>query len=303
MFLDNGYANLPNLYDIELPILKNMKSYLNLKLSLLSLVITYSITAIAADKFKVCADPENPPYSTQKQDGFENKIAALFAQQLGQELEYTWFPQRIGFVRNTLKAEIENSTQFKCDVIMGVAAGDDMTLNTQPYYRSQYVLLIAKGRGWDQITIPEQLSSLPLEQQVKIKIAMFDRGPGTAWLQTYNLLEQGVPYQSMSGDAEMNTAMTIEQDLKTKKIDMAILWGPLAGYIVHKNPNAYSVLPMALRPQIKFDFAIAMGVRQGDEARKQQLDQLIAKNKTEIETILKSYQIPLLPLTEFNKSK
>ncbi len=253
----------------------------------------------AADKFKVCADPLNPPFSSKNQDGFENKIAALFAKQLGQELEYFWFPQRIGFIRNTLKDEIPNTNQFKCDVVIGVPVGDDLTLNTQPYYHSQYVMLIAKGRGLDQLTLPEQLAALPLAKQERLKIAMFDRGPGTDWLQTYNLLEQGVPYQSMSGDDQNNTAMTIEKDLREKKIDIAILWGPMAGYVLSKSPaNSYLVLPMVSRPNLKFDFSIAMGVRNGDNARKELLNQLISKHKAEIETIIKSYQIPLLPLSQ-----
>ncbi len=251
----------------------------------------------AADKFKVCADPLNPPFSSKNQDGFENEIAALFAKQLGQELSYFWFPQRIGFIRNTLKEELPNTDQFQCDVVMGVPLGDDLTLNTQPYYHSQYVMLIAKGRGLDQITAPEQLASLPLAKQEQLKIAMFDRGPGTAWLQAHNLLEQGVPYQSMSGDDKNNTAMTIEKDLREKKIDIAILWGPMAGYVLTKQPaNSYLVLPMQSTPNLKFDFSIAMGVRNGDTSRKELLNQLISKNKAAIEAIIKRYQIPILPI-------
>ena len=250
-------------------------------------------------KFRVCADPLNPPYSTKKQDGYENKIAELFAKQLGQEVEYYWFPQRIGFVRNTLKAKInEQSKQFKCDVIMGVPAGFDFTATTNSYYHSTYVLLIAKGRGWDNITIPEQLRSLPLAKQDSLKIAMFDRGPGTAWLQKSGLLEQGVPYQTMTGDDENNTAMMIEKELQTGNIDMVILWGPMAGYIVSQNPNAYNILPMKSSLNMKFDYSMAMGVRYGDNERKAQLNELISKNQQEINNILQSYHVPLLPIPE-----
>jgi quinoprotein dehydrogenase-associated probable ABC transporter substrate-binding protein len=277
---------------------------LSYSLSFITTLLLNTTAIHAADKFKVCADPLNPPYSSKNQDGYENKIAELFAKKLGQELEYTWLPQRIGFIRNTLKAEIEGSDQFKCDVVIGVPSGDDLTLNTQPYYHSQYVMLIAKGRGWDSITIPEQLGSLPLDKQEKLKIAMFDRGPGTDWLQQTNLLEQGVPYQSMSGDEQNNTAMTIEQDLRNKKIDIAILWGPMAAYVLSKSPaNSYIVLPMASRPNLKFDFSMAMGVRQSDGKRKEVLDKLISENKTEIEAILKSYQVPLLPIPESKPRK
>ena len=261
------------------------------------------VSAQAEEKFKVCADPLNPPYSTDKQDGFENKIAELFAKKLGQKLEYTWFAQRIGFIRNTLTAPVNeaevDSKNFKCDVVMGVPDGYDLTLNTQPYYQSTYVLLIAKGRGYDDIKDPAQLASLPLAQQEALKIAMFDKGPGTTWLQKNGLLDQGIPYQSMSGDSENNAAMQIDKDLKDKKIDMVILWGPMAAYVATQSPkDSYIMIPMQSTPAIKFDFAMAMGVRKPDKERKAVLDKLISDNAAEIQAIIESYNIPLVPLTK-----
>ncbi len=260
-----------------------------------------SAPASAEEKLKVCADPLNPPYSTKKKDGFENKIAELFAKELGQSVEYTWFPQRIGFIRNTLNASINenevDSENFKCDVIMGVPSDSDQTLTTVPYYHSSYVLLIAKGRGWDDISNPEQLAKLPLQKQENLKIAMFDRGPGTTWLQQNGLLDQGIPYQSMSGDSENNVAMQIEKDLKAKKIDMVILWGPMAGYVISQSPkNSYKVLTMQSNPRIKFDFSMSMGVRFKDKARQASLNKLIAAKTDEIQAIIGSYNIPLLPI-------
>lgn len=258
---------------------------------------TTVVTANADDKFRVCADPLHPPYSTKEQTGYENKIAALFAEQLGQELEYTWLPERIGFIRNTLKAENDNGEGFKCDVVMGVPAGYDLTDTTKPYFHSTYVLLIAKGRGWDDISDASQLVNLPLQKQEKLKIAMFDRGPGTTWLQKNALLEYGIPYQSMTGDSEHNIAMQMEQDLRNKKIDMVILWGPMAGYVQSQSKkNSYIAIPMQSTPDMKFDFSIAMGVRQGDDKRKQQLNDLIDKNLDKIQAIIGSYNIPLLPI-------
>ncbi len=261
------------------------------------------LPASAEEKFKVCADPLNPPYSTKNKDGFENKIAELFAKELGQKVEYTWFAQRIGFIRNTLTAPVNewdaSSDEFKCDIVMGVPAGYDLTLTTAPYYKSTYVLLIAKGRGWDDIKDAAQLTELPLQRQEALKIAMFDRGPGTTWLQQNGLLDQGIPYQSMSGDSENNTAMQIDKDLKAKKIDMVILWGPMAAYVTAQSPkNSYTMIPMKSTPGIKFDFAMAMGVRNGDKARKAQLDKLIATKADKIQAIIASYNIPLLPITK-----
>lgn len=258
---------------------------------------TVTITTQAEDKFRVCADPLNPPYSSKDLSGYENKIAALFAKQLGQQLEYMWLPARIGFIRNTLKAENDNGEGYKCDVVMGVPAGYDLTETTKPYFHSTYVLLIAKGRGWDDISDPSQLANLPLQRQEALKIAMFDRGPGTAWLQKNGLLEQGVPYQSMTGDSEHNVAMQIDKDLRAGLIDMVILWGPMAGYVESQSPKgSYIALEMKSTPDIKFDFSIAMGVRYGDNGRKQQLNELISKNLPQIQSIISSYRIPLLPI-------
>jgi quinoprotein dehydrogenase-associated probable ABC transporter substrate-binding protein len=276
--------------------------YLNTLLAILFLA-AFSFVSLAQEKFKVCADPLNPPYSTKNKDGFENKIAELFAKELGQTVEYTWFPQRIGFIRNTLTAPLKDSdvdsNEFKCDVIMGVPDGYELALTSKPYYQSTYVLLVAKGRGWDDITDAAQLVNLPLQRQEAMKIAMFDRGPGTTWMQKNGLLDVGIPYQSMSGDDENNVAMQIQKDLKAGKIDMVVLWGPMAGYVTTQSPkNSYSVIPMKSGPDMKFDFAMAMGVRNGDKARKEALDKLISAKSGEIEAIMKEYHVPLLPITK-----
>jgi len=282
-----------------------MLAVLQSKKSLLTtlLLSTLALNSYAAEKFRVCADPLNPPYSSKQQDGYENKIAELFAKQLNQEVEYYWFPQRIGFVRNTLKAKLDDSNLYKCDVIMGVPAGFDFTATTDAYYHSSYVLLIAKGRGWDDISIPEQLRSLPLNKQASLKIAMFDRGPGTAWLQHNGLLDQGVPYQTMTGDHENNTAMMIAKELQAGNIDMVILWGPMAGHIISQQPNDYKVLPMKSSLNMKFDYSMAMGVRYGDKQRKTQLNKLISDNKNKISAILESYHVPLLEIPVANKKQ
>lgn len=253
----------------------------------------------AADKFRVCADPLHPPYSTRELTGYENKIAELFAGQLGQEVEYTWFPERMGFIRNTLKAENDNGQGYKCDVVMGLPEGSDMAETTRPYLHSTYVLLIARGHGWDDIADAGQLPTQPPQKLQNLKIAMFDRGPGTTWLQKNGLLDQGVPYQSMTGDDKHNIAMQIDQDLRNGKIDMAMLWGPMAAYVQSQSPaGSYIAIPMQSTPDIRFDFQIAMAVRRGDEQRKQQLNRLIADNQQQINAIIAGYGIVMLPIKE-----
>ena len=131
---------------------------------------------------KVCADPNNPPYSDQKKQGFENKIADLLGKELGKKVEYTWFPQRMGFIRNTLKAQLADTGEFKCDVIIGYPTGAEMAATTKPYYRSTYVLVIVKKRGFDDIKSPDDLANLPEERKSTLKLAMFDASPATNWL-------------------------------------------------------------------------------------------------------------------------
>lgn len=267
---------------------------------ILGLALSTTIFGANAEKFKVCADPLNPPYSSNKEDGFENKIASLFAKELGQELEYFWLPQRIGFIRNSLNAFVDEnaveSKEFKCDIVMGMPEGSDMVLGTKSYYHSTYVLLIAKGRGFDDIQDPWQLGQLPEKRKEKLKIAMFDRGAGTDWLQKHDLIDQGIPYQSMTGDSQHNVAMQMSDDLKAKKIDMVILWGVLAGHVIAQNPNGYNVIPMKSEAGVKTDYQMTMGVRKNDKERKAQLDKLIAEKSSDINAILSQYHIPLLPL-------
>ncbi|MCK5829749.1 MAG: quinoprotein dehydrogenase-associated putative ABC transporter substrate-binding protein [Methylococcales bacterium] len=275
-----------------------MKLFLSFVKPALALYIaSLSFSVFAEEKFRVCADPLHPPYSTKAKDGFENKIAALFAKKLNQELEYYWFPQRIGFIRNTLKSQIDNTEQYKCDVVMGLPVGFDFAKTTKPYYHSTYVLIIAKGRGWDDITQPSQLENLSLQREESLKIAMFDRGPGTTWLQKSGLLEQGIPYQTMTGDDENNVAMKIDHDLKAGKIDMVILWGPMAGFVISKSPkDTYKVISMESTPGMKFDYSMAMGVRYGDNKRKEILEKLIDDNFSQIQSLMAKYKIPLLPI-------
>jgi quinoprotein dehydrogenase-associated probable ABC transporter substrate-binding protein len=269
------------------------------KFLIMASLITAAGSAQAEDKFRVCADPLNPPYSTKQQTGYENKIAALFAEQLGQTLEYTWFPERIGFIRNTLKAENDNGQGYKCDVVMGLPVGSDIAETTKAYLHSTYVLLIAKGRGWDDIGSASQIPLLPLQKLETLKIAMFDRGPGTIWLQKNGLLQQGVPYQSMTGDNEQNTAMQIDKDMRSGAIDMVILWGPMAAYVQSQSAeSSYIAIPMQSSPEVKFDFAMAMAVRQGDNKRKQLLNELIDQNQDKINAILSEYGIVTLPIEE-----
>ncbi|HIG07973.1 MAG: quinoprotein dehydrogenase-associated putative ABC transporter substrate-binding protein [Methylococcales bacterium] len=273
---------------------------LPLSITALCCYLVFSATVLADNAFKVCADPLHPPYSLKDGSGFENDIAAVFANQLKLPLQFTWFPQRIGFIRNTLRKPRADNQGYICDVVMGVPTGYDLALTTKPYYHSSYVLVIAKGRGWNDITSSYQLAQADEDRLNTLKIAMFDRGPGTTWLHRNGLLDQGIPYQTMTGDNENNTAMMISKDLRSGKIDMVILWGPMAGYVLGDGGvTNYNVIPLKSNAGMKFDFSISMAVRYGDNARKALLEKLIDANAETIKNIITSYHIPLLAIPEY----
>jgi mxaJ protein len=244
---------------------------------------------------RVCADPNNLPFSHRNQEGFENKIAELFARDLGWGLDYTWFPQRIGFVRNTLRARDPASGNYKCDLIMGVPVGFELASTTKPYYRSTYALVYAKGRGLDGVKTPDDLPRLEGARLKALKLGVFAQTPPVDWLLRHGLIGQAVFYQRMSGDPEDYPGEVIERDLASGQIDAAFVWGPIAGYFAKRlNSPQLAVVPFGRDPEIKFDYPIAMGVRFGEREWKAQVEQLIERNSTGIQAILKDYNVPLL---------
>jgi quinoprotein dehydrogenase-associated probable ABC transporter substrate-binding protein len=259
------------------------------------LLITISCYSLAKQPaFKVCADPVNPPVSNKAGKGYENEIASLLAEKRQQTLEYTWFPQRIGFIRNTLKAYVPETTDYKCDVVMGVPTGYELTSTTQAYFRSTYVLIYPKNKGWDTIQTAENIMQLGDSKLGKLRIAMFDRGPGTTWIHNHGLIDQGIPYQTMTGDGSLNTAMTMDNAFANGDIDMAILWGPTAAYVYSVSPSKFTMIPMQSKPKLKFDFPMSIGVRRQDKQLLSELNQLIDQNQNKMTDILRSHNIPLV---------
>jgi mxaJ protein len=244
---------------------------------------------------RVCQDPNNLPFSNRALAGFENKIAAMFAQELGWKLEHTWFPQRMGFIRNTLRAKEQNSERFKCDLVTGVATGFDLGATTHSYYRSTYAMAYLKGRGLDGVRGLDDLLALNPEQRTKLRLGVFAGSPVTEWLLQNGLMGQVVSYQSQTGDAEQYPGQIVEQDLASGKIDVAFVWGPIGGYFAKNTRSAPIVaVPLASRPGMKLDFEIAMAVRFGEKDFKQRIDQLIEANRPKITVILEQYGVPLL---------
>jgi quinoprotein dehydrogenase-associated probable ABC transporter substrate-binding protein len=252
----------------------------------------------AADALKVCADPANLPLSNEQGEGYENKIAAALARDLGRTLQYTFFPQRMGFVRNTLRAKDEATQTYKCDLIMGVPARYELTATTQPYMHSVYALIVGPKAELQTLRRAEELLSLNDTQRASLRIGVFTRSPGNDWLLKNALIERAVVYSHQSGDAEESPGLTIERDLKAGKIDVGILWGPMAAMLALRHDKEHwRAVPFTPDPTIKFDYEIAMGLRQGEAAWKKTLDEWIAAHGPEIAAILAPYQIPLVDAT------
>jgi len=243
---------------------------------------------------RVCEDPNNLPFSNRAGEGFENKIAELFARELGWKLEYTWFPQRMGFIRNTLRRRDPNSNRFSCDLVMGVPAGFELASTTKPYYRSIYALVYLKGKGLDSVQAPADLLQLEPAKLKALKLGVIGRTPPADWLLKHHLFDQAVSYQTQSGDPERYPGEIVEKDLVAGKVDIAFVWGPIAGYFAKNAAAGMAVIPFEPAPDIQFDFRIAMGVRFGEREWKDRIDRLLEANRGPIQAILAAYGVPQL---------
>ncbi|MGB8337806.1 MAG: quinoprotein dehydrogenase-associated putative ABC transporter substrate-binding protein [Burkholderiales bacterium] len=267
-------------------------------------LISFSSAASAADEqteekiLRVCQDPNNLPFSHKEQTGFENKIAELFAQDLGWKLETTWYPQRMGFIRNTLKGKEPNSGKFKCDLVTSVSPDFDLGLATKPYYSSTYTMVYVKGRGLDEVKTPEDLMKLDPEKRKKLRIGVTARTPVVDWLLKNNLVEQMVAIQLQSGDPEKYAGELIEKELAAGNIDAALVWGPIGGYFGKKSTVPMAVLPFKedSAKESPLQFSIAMGVRYGEKPWRDRVNQFLEKNQAKITAIMSDYGVPLVDI-------
>jgi quinoprotein dehydrogenase-associated probable ABC transporter substrate-binding protein len=230
--------------------------------------------------FRVCADPHDLPFSNQAGEGFENKLAELFASKLGEPTSYTYYPQVIGFVRNTLNA-------LRCDVVMGDVVGDDLMQTTNPYYRTTYALVFKPGNGLDGI---ETLADPRLKGK---HIGIIAGTPPSEVLVQQGLMALARPY-ALTVDTRIEVpSQTMVNDIASGQIDAGVLWGPIAGYYAQHATPQLVVVPLLKEPS-RMDFRIAMGVRHSDQDWKRKLNRIITENQPEIDRILQQYGVPLL---------
>jgi quinoprotein dehydrogenase-associated probable ABC transporter substrate-binding protein len=233
---------------------------------------------------RVCADPDNLPSSNKTGDGFDNKIAALLAKELGDSLAYVWWPQRRGFIRNTLRAR-------QCDVVFGLPVGYDPVLSTKPYYRSTYYLVYPEGRKLG-------LTSLDDSALKRLRIGVNLIGDDYAHTPpVHALLARGISanvtgFSTFYGEehhpGEIITA------LERGDIDVAIAWGPVAGYFAKraKIPLTLVPLPDDKASGLPFVFDIGIGVRRSDRELKAKLDETVERLRPGIVRILEEYNVP-----------
>ncbi|HUL64996.1 MAG TPA: quinoprotein dehydrogenase-associated putative ABC transporter substrate-binding protein [Burkholderiaceae bacterium] len=244
--------------------------------------------------FKPCIDPGNLPFSNTNGEGIENKIAELFGAKLGLKVEYYAFPQRMGFIRNTLRYRLPGE-DYKCDVVLGVPAGYDLVSSTKPYYRSTYALVYVKGKALDRVRTGPQLFEIPGDTQKKLRIGVYDKSPASTWLAKHGWEDQARVYPILSPNPEQYPGEIIERDLAKGSIDAAIVWGPIAGFYARRVKSVeLVVIPLKSEPGVRFDYEMAMGVRYGEPAWKATIEKLIAENQVALTSILRDYNVPLV---------
>jgi quinoprotein dehydrogenase-associated probable ABC transporter substrate-binding protein len=241
-----------------------------------------SIELVDPKVLRVCADPRNLPFSNEKGEGFENKLAEFFAAKLQKKIDYMYFPQATGFVRMTLGAH-------RCDVIMGFPQGDDLVQGTNPYYRTAYALVSKQNSGLDDVTTLE-------DARLKGKhIGIVAGTPPATNMAVNGLMTSAKPYPLMIDTRVDSSAEAMINDLNKGDIDAAILWGPIAGFYAKKATPPLHVTPLVKEktgPQLVY--RIGMGVRRADQNWKRLLNRLIQENQPEINKILFDYGLPLL---------
>lgn len=239
---------------------------------------------------RVAADPNNLPFSNRRLEGFENKLVELIAHELGAKVEYTWWAQRRGFFRETLKAG-------DCDLVAGVPSGFEMTLTTAPYYRSTYVFLTRADRRLRFNSLDD-----PRLRELRIGVQMigddFSNTPPAHALSARGITTNIHGYTLYGDYAQPNPPARIVEAVLNHEIDVALVWGPLAGYFAQQHPGELEVAPLPAEDPLSalpFTFDISVGVRRRDRALRDEVQAILERRKVEIDALLASYGIPPAP--------
>lgn len=237
-------------------------------------------------EFKVCADPDNMPYSNVKLEGFENKIAALLAADLGKPIAYTFAYDRQGFLRNTINAN-------RCDIIMSTTSDNDAMRTSKPYYRTGHVFIWRKESGYN-------ITNWDSPDLKKGFIGVIDKSPATIPLNEHNLIGNSRPYRQQR-DLNLPPSFVVD-DLVKGDIDIAILWGPIGGYFAKQAKIPLVVVPVPEYEDVnakgKEFWNISVGVRKKDKERLAIIQEALDRNQDKIFKILDDYGIPHVPVID-----
>jgi quinoprotein dehydrogenase-associated probable ABC transporter substrate-binding protein len=229
----------------------------------------------------VCADPNNLPFSNEKGEGFENRIAQVIGDELKLPVSYVFFPQVIGFVRNTLRART-------CDLIMGTAAGDDIVQTTSPYYYSTYVAVYLRDKDF-------QFTDLNDPRLKTMRIGIISATPPSDLLIRHDLMENAKPYALMVDTRYDSPTREMVDDIQSGAVDIGLLWGPIAGYYAKEAKQPLAMVPVPNEEGApRMDYHIAMGVRNNEPEWRRHINAAIAKRHAELTAILRDYGVPLL---------
>jgi quinoprotein dehydrogenase-associated probable ABC transporter substrate-binding protein len=241
-----------------------------------------SIELVDPKVLRVCADPRNLPFSNQMGEGFENKLAELFAEKLQKKLDYMYFPQATGFVRMTLAAH-------RCDVIMGFPQGDELVQGTNPYYRTAYALIAKPGSGLEDVV------SLGDNRLKGKRLGIVAGTPPATNMAANGLMANAKPYPLMIDTRTDSSVGAMIKDLTTGEIDAGVLWGPMAGYYAKQANPPLHVTPLVKETSgPRLVYRIGMGIRPADQNWKRLLNRLIQENQPAINKILLDFGVPLL---------
>jgi mxaJ protein len=238
----------------------------------------------AKSPLRICADPDNPPYSVRDGSGFDNRIATLVAEQLGRKPVFVWARERRGFIR-------EQFNKNACEMLMGVPIGMRSVLTTAPYYRSTYVFVT---RAQDRLRLASFSDPNLNQRRIGLQIMEEDLSPPSL-----PLIRSGHAAQLVGFESFGSHSTDILRAVEDRSIDVAVVWGPLAGFYTgqHGRLELTPVSPQ-LEAGIPFTFAIAFGVHKGDTALRDQINTAIHARRQSIVSILAGYHVPLLPLNE-----
>lgn len=256
----------------------------------LSLIVAAACAAFAesAAALRVCADPDNLPFSNQRGEGFENRLAELMAREMDVKLEYTWWSQRKSFIKNSIG-------QGRCDALMGVPAELDSVAVTRPYYRSTYVFV---SRGGLNPPITSLEDARFAKWRIGIHIVGDDYAPPAAALARRGLAPNIAGYSLFGKHGEPNPPARLIDAVAAGDVDVAIVWGPFAGYFARNQKVALRIAPVspAMFLAVPFTYEISMGVRKGDGALREKLERALERNCAAVRSILDDYGIPQLKM-------